>query len=125
MLTFRDNPETDVFELEVDGQVSREEFDAIIAALEARLKTVEKLNVVEIVSAVGWLQPSLWWQDMSWGFRHLDRFERCAIVTDHGWIGPLVHAAAALFPIEIRTFRRAEIEAAREWAATGQVSRTV
>lgn len=120
MLTFHDDPKSGVFELEVDGRISREEFEAIIAALEAKLATVEKLNVVEVVGSMGWLEPSLWWQDMTWGFRHLDRFGRCAIVTDHGWIGPVARAAAALFPVEIRSYPKADLEVARKWAATGE-----
>lgn len=119
MLTFRDSAHPGLFELEVDGNVTRDEYEAVVAALEERLKTVDTLNVVEIVTALGWLEPSLWWQDMSWGLRHIHRFGRCAIVTDHGWIGPLVHACAAMFPVEIRTFRRAELETARAWAAAG------
>lgn len=40
---------------------------------------------------------------------------RCAVVTDHGWVGSITRGVAALMPSEIRAFPIAEAESARAW----------
>ncbi|MBN8838611.1 MAG: STAS/SEC14 domain-containing protein [Sphingomonadales bacterium] len=103
-------------ELVVDGAISREDFDSVVTTLEAQFETHQKLNVVEIVRKFGGIAPALWWRDVKWSFGHLDRFGRCAIVTDAGWIGPVARALGAMLPIELRTFHIDGLEAARAWA---------
>lgn len=115
MLTI-DVAEDGLVELVVDGAIAREDFDKVVATLEDAFATHGKVNIVEVVHTFGGIAPRLWWQDVKWSFGHLDRFGRCAMVTDSGWIGPVARVMAAVLPIELRTFALAELDAARTWA---------
>ena len=103
-------------ELVVDGAISREDFDHVVSTLEAGFAKHGKLNVVEVVRRFGGIAPQLWWRDVKWSFGHLDRFGRCAIVTDSGWMGPVARALGAMLPIELRTFGMDGLDEARAWA---------
>src|SRR5262249_40871728 len=63
-----------------------------------------KLRVVETVRKVGPVDWSLWWQDLKWVVGHRDKLARCAVVTDHGWVGAVTRAAGALFSGGKRVF---------------------
>lgn len=115
MLTI-DVADDGLVELVVDGAISREDYDRVVATLETQFATHRKVNVVEIVRAFGGIAPALWWQEVKWSFGHLDRFGRCAMVTDSGWIGPVARTLGAMLPIELRTFGTNELAAARAWA---------
>ncbi|WEK43046.1 MAG: STAS/SEC14 domain-containing protein [Candidatus Sphingomonas colombiensis] len=103
-------------ELVVDGTITRADFDKVVTTLEGEFGTHGKVNIVEVVRKFGGIAPHLWWQDVKWSFGHLDRFGRCAMVTDSGWIGPVARVVAAMLPIELKTFGMSELEAARAWA---------
>lgn len=103
-------------ELVVDGDVTRADFDGVVTTLEAEFTKRSKVPVVEVVHKIGKLAPHLWWKDVKWSFGHLDRFGRCAMVAKPGWVGPVARAMATLLPIELRTFKISELDAARAWA---------
>ncbi|WP_298673441.1 STAS/SEC14 domain-containing protein [uncultured Sphingomonas sp.] len=103
-------------ELVVDGAITRADFDNVVTVLEGAFARHGKVNVVEVVRKFGGITPHLWWQDVKWSFGHLDRFGRCAMVTDSGWIGPVARVMAAMLPIELKTFGMGEMDAARAWA---------
>lgn len=115
MLTI-DIAEDGLVELVVDGAITRADFDKVVAVLEGAFADHSKVNVVEIVRKFGGVPPRLWWQDVKWSFGHLDRFGRCAMVTDSGWIGPIARVMGAMLPIELKTFGLGELDAARAWA---------
>ena len=91
-------------------------YEAAVAAIEALLKTHDKINAVEVVRSFAGMEPSLWWRDLNYGFSRMDAFGRCAVVTDNGWLGPMARFFAAFLSIELRTFDMKDIEAARAWA---------
>ena len=115
MLTFDKDADAGVIEFTVDGEIGAAEYDAVIAALEEQITRHGRVSVVEVIKSFTGMAPSLWWKDVTWGFSHLNEFARAAVVTDHGWIGPVSRAVGALMPAEIRAFRLEEIEEARKW----------
>lgn len=116
MLTFETDAEAGVIEFTVDGHIDKAEFEAVVKALEAQIERHGTVNVVEVIRDFSGMDPSLWWQDMTWGLTHLSKFARAAVVTDSGWIGPMVRGVSALMPAQIRVFPMRDLEAARAWA---------
>jgi hypothetical protein len=104
-----------VVELTVDGTITRADYETVVAVLEAALARHDKLRVIETIRAIGPIDPALWWQDVRWAFGHMNKFGRCAAVTDKGWVGSITRAVGALMPAEIRVFPLAAINEARAW----------
>ena len=57
------------------------------------------------------------WADFKLGMSHPASFERIAVVTDARWARPAIALFSVLWPGQARAFPRAEIEAAKAWAA--------
>lgn len=55
------------------------------------------------------------WQDLRLGLEYLHDMERCAVVTDHGWVGAAAKLAGAMVPCEVRAYPESEKSAAIRW----------
>ncbi|WP_066589675.1 STAS/SEC14 domain-containing protein [Sphingomonas pruni] len=119
MLNYTVDEATGVIDLIVDGAITRADYEALIPVLDAQIAKYGKLRVVETVRELGPIDPSLWWEDLKWVIQHRKAIGRAAVVTDHGWIGPITRAAAALFSGEMRVFPESQGEAARTWVREG------
>lgn len=119
MLNYTVDEQAGVVDLLVDGEVTRADYEALIPVLEAQIAKHGKLRVVETVRKLGPIDWSLWWEDLKWVVQHRDKMARAAVVTDHGWIGPITRASAALFSGEMRVFPESQAEAARAWVREG------
>ena len=51
--------------------------------------------------------------------KHLNAFERCAVVSDVDWINTAVRMFGFAVPCPIKVFPNAELEQARAWIAEG------
>jgi hypothetical protein len=115
MLSWTVDEAAGVIDLTVDGAITRADYERLVPVLETEIARHGKLRVIETVRKIGPVDWSLWWQDMKWVAQHRDGFARCAVVTDHGWVGPITRAAAALFSGEMRVFPESQADAARAW----------
>ena len=107
MLSYTVDESTGVIDLIVDGAITQADYEALIPVLEAQIARHGKLRVVETVRKLGPIDWSLWWRDVQWVADHRDKVARAAVITDHGWIGPITRAAAALFSGRCACFRKA------------------
>ena len=119
MLTQQTDPASGVIEITVDGAISKEEYQATVAAIQAAIDAHGKVRVIEVIRSLGWIDPGVWWEDVRWVFGHLNGIGRCAVVTDKGWVGSITRAVSALMPTEIRVFGLGELDAARAWVREG------
>jgi hypothetical protein len=60
------------------------------------------------------------WEDSKLGLGHLRSWERIAIVTDADWLHRAIHGLGWMMPGEVKIFRRAELDDAREWVTSLQ-----
>lgn len=119
--------ETDVpagyLELTVDGAIDKDDFQAAVDAVDQLLQRHAQLNVVEVVRNIGWIEPEVWWKDLLFHLAHRNFIHRAAVVSDSGWVGPVTRMFAPFYPAAIRTFGLDQLEYARTWAKSGDVSR--
>jgi len=115
MITYLTDPTHGVVELTVDGGITRDDYDRVVAEMEGAIDRFGKLRLIEIIEDVGGVDSAIWWRDIKWAYHHVRDIARCAVVTDRGWIGSITRAVGALIPAEIRVFPIAELEAARAW----------
>lgn len=105
-----------LLEVTLDGGMTTEEYEKVVAAVDALLTRHDKINVIGIVHDFGWVEPEVWWKDLQFHLGHRHVFRRAAIVTDRPWIGSLTRLVAPMYSYDVRTFDEADIAAARAWA---------
>jgi hypothetical protein len=115
MLEYLTDPTDGVVEFTVDGPVTKEDYDRVIAEVDGAIERFGKLRLVEIVKDIGAIDSSIWWSDLKWAAQHMKDIARCAVVTDKGWLGAISRAAGAVLAAEVRVFALAEVEDARAW----------
>jgi len=103
-------------EVTVDGDIGVEDFKRAVRAIDEVLARHDRLNVVEVVRRVGTIPPKLWFRELRYVLSRLKRFGRCAVVTDKGWISPVVKIFSAFTSVDIRIFPLVDLEAGRAWA---------
>jgi hypothetical protein len=116
MLSIAADDAAGYIELALDGGVNNAEYEAAVRTIDRLIAKHDRINAVEVIHGMPILPPSLWWRDLNYSLSHLEKFGRCAVVSDSGWIGPISRFLAALLPIEFRTFPLGELEQARAWA---------
>ncbi len=119
MLSYTVDDEAGVLELIVDGAITRADFEVIIPALEAQIAKHGKLRVIETIRKLGPIDWSLWLEDVKWVVAHRDKLARAAVITDHGWIGPITRASAMLLSGDMRVFPESRADEARAWVREG------
>jgi hypothetical protein len=123
MLGIKSTKSAGLVEVTVDGPITRSDYEALVAEVDSQLKTHQKLNVVEVVRAIGGVDFGVWWKDLIFHLTHRRWLNRVAVVSDKGWIGPLTRFLAPLYPAEVRTFPLSALEEARRWAKLGDVTK--
>ena len=100
----------------ISGKITRPEFDSVAAELEAALEKHEKVRFYAEMETFGGVAMDALFQDLKFGLRHWQRFEREAVVTDANWMRRLAAMADKLFPgIEVKVFGSDEVASARAW----------
>ena len=110
-----------VVALKISGTLTGDEYDRIVADVEARLARHERLGVFVDLLEFDDLTGAAVLKDIRYALSKLSelrRFPREAVITDKRWIRTLVKAASPLVPhVEIRAFGPDEREAAMAWAS--------
>ena len=120
--TYNEDDALGLVELRVDGKVTEAEFDAIAGRLEVFIERHGTIRLLEIIEDFGGFEFAAMGKGIKFDIEHLRDLSHCAVVTDSGWIGPFTRLLAPFFSIQIKVFRMAELERAREWLSEAPVS---
>jgi len=105
----------------VEGKLTEDGYDAVVAALESRLAEHERIAMYFDMRGMSGMTPAAFGKDVAYSVRKLGewhRFARGAVVTDSDWLTGLVRFGSAFFPrIDMRVFPGAEHEQALAWAS--------
>lgn len=103
------------------GEVTGGEFrDVLVPAVEARLKTHDRLNLYyQFDRSFSTMRVEAMWEDAKLDIGHWREWDRIAVITDIGWIRRGAKLAVVLLHRPVRVFTNAETEAAREWVTEG------
>ncbi len=115
-LSYIEYPETKTVEIQVEGDITREEFDTVIADMDRFIQDHGTVKLLETVATfnVG-LDMYMLWEGMKFDMKNIRHISHCAVVSDIGWISPMSKAAGAFMSTKLRTFKMDEVEAARAW----------
>ncbi|OYQ28665.1 hypothetical protein CHU93_08875 [Sandarakinorhabdus cyanobacteriorum] len=120
MLSMTVDDEAGFIEVVVDSAITRPDYEAVVTAVDQLLTRHARIDFVEVVRRLGKIAPEVWWRDLVFHLHHRDFLRRAAIVSDAGWVGPLVRLFAPLYPAELRCFPESGLDAARRWARGGE-----
>ncbi|MCB0942288.1 MAG: STAS/SEC14 domain-containing protein [Mycobacterium sp.] len=107
----------DVAAFACQGHVSKADYETVlIPDVENRLRRHDKVRIYyEIDPEFTGFDPGAIWDDTRFGFRHFNRWERFAVVTDIDWIKQTMKFVGFLMPGDMRAFPISEAASAREW----------
>jgi SpoIIAA-like len=113
-----DSPDN-VVALRAVGKVSREDYEAVLEpAIDALIAAHDAIRFVYVIDdAFDGYSVSGAWEDSKFGFAHLTKWKRCAIVTDHDWIRHGVGMFRWMMPGDLKVFDVGDVDGAVAWAA--------
>lgn len=105
--------------LEIDGKIDRTDLDRVIELIEQRLVTEDKLRIYAEVSNWSGMSLSAFIADLKFSLKHLNNFEKEAIVSDQKWLEVLAALGNTIFSgLEVKHFTSSEKDQALEWIAS-------
>lgn len=119
MLTYRSIPNSNIVELTVNGDITRRDFDDVIAEINSKIDDYGSVDVLEQIRDIGKMPPSVIWADLRWAAGHMRNVGRAAVVCDKAWIEKMVDVMQPLTKADIRHFDHDELDEARAWLIDG------
>lgn len=107
--------EARVIELTVAGRVTHADFDELVPKIEAELAR-GPISLVEVIDSFEGFDTDTIWQGMKFDIAHWSEFRRVAVVTEITWFSPFTRMADALTHLQIKEFKRDQLDDARAWA---------
>lgn len=102
--------------LDIDGWIDAEDIDRITKLIEPRLKQGERLRIYAEVNNWSGMSLGAFVKDLRFSLKHLQDFDKEAIVSDRKWLQALTAVSNTLFSgIEVKHFTLDEKEQALEW----------
>lgn len=110
---------SNVVGLSIDGKIETSDIEKMTAVVEEKLKSHAKLRAYVEVKNLGGISAEALLEDLKFALRHLQDFERKAVVCDPSWLSKLATTSNKLFPsIEVKCFPRSEQSQAMEWVTS-------
>lgn len=104
-----------VFEVDLHGKLSRQDFERIAPDTEALIERYGKIRLlVTMHDFEGWDLGALW-EEIKWEARHFHHVERIAIVGDEGWHQKMARLCKSFTTAKIRYFNLRQLDAAYAW----------
>jgi hypothetical protein len=96
--------------LRAKGKITREDYDSVVQPLldDARSQGRRIRLLYHFGPEFEGVTAGRAWEDARLGLRYLRLFERCAIVSDVGWIREASRVVGALMPCPVKAFGNAE-----------------
>lgn len=115
-LAYKNNDENNIVEIVVEGKISGNDFKQLMDQAETDFAKHGKLRILEDIRSFKGIDPMALWIDFQ-NIRRINDVTHAAIVVDAKWIQTIAEAISGLYPFEIKTFERSQIEEARAWLA--------
>lgn len=115
MIDYREQPDSNIAELVIDGDVRRPDYDRVCARLEALIERHGRIRLLEDIRDIGDFDLSIIPADIGFSFHHLKDISHCAIVSRETALEWLAKVLDPLLRCKVRYFTDADIAAARAW----------
>ena len=102
--------------IRTDCEVREEDYERVVPRLEELIQEYGKVRLLLDVTQFQGATPSALWEDLKFDAKHLDDFEKVAVVGDESWEDAAATLASPLTEAKVKTFGPDEEEKARTWA---------
>lgn len=117
MIQVKEPQAKNIVNVTIQDKVTKEEIDAIALRIRQTLTQYDKVRMyLEIPDFEGYSLKGFF-EDLKQTGKHLNDFEKVAVVTDEGWIGKLGNISDLVISADVKYFNFREIETARKWIA--------
>lgn len=119
MIRLLDNLPPNVVGIEVDGEVTRDEYDTIVEPNINKLaESQQSLNyIVVLKSGLGSFTAGVWWEDFKLALKHYTKWNKVAIVTDEQSVRTLTNLFGFGFPGKHKIFNLNGFDNAVFWVS--------
>lgn len=104
MIEYKSNPNNNIVEIIIEGFITEEDFDRVIAQFKIDIEKHGKLRILEEIRHFDGIDPLALWKDIRFGFAHLNDFTHAAIVADAKWIRTITEAFSSVLSAEVKAF---------------------
>jgi len=108
-----------VLGFEAKGEVTGADYESVlIPAVDEMLARRKRIRFLyHLGNEFAGFDAKAVWDDAKVGLRHLNAWERVAVVTDVGWIRTAMKTFGFVIPGQVRVFGNSELAAARQWVS--------
>ena len=115
MLTASQIENTNIVELNVDGDVEAKDIEAARSAISSKLDENKKVRVLLMYENLGSMGPKAIWEDAGLEKSILDNAERMAVVSEKQWLEDTAENFNSSTNMEIKTFEPGQRDEALQW----------
>jgi len=116
-LSIKCHGQAHVFGIKAYGKISTDDYEKIlIPAMEDMIKEHSPINVVVDLSEFQGMEAGAFWDDFKFGIKHLNDFQRMAIVGEQKWIDWVAKLADPVTKAQIKAFHTNNVKKAWHWA---------
>jgi hypothetical protein len=108
-----------VLGVEASGRVNDDDYEQVLVPAVHELRAAhERIRFLYVLGAEfdGWTLGGMW-QDAKLGLEKPGAWEKIAVVSDKDWVEHMLKAFGWMVPGEVRSFRLAALDEAKEWVA--------
>lgn len=109
------NVSNNLVTLTLRGEVRSEDYADMVPKFEELTEKRGRLRLLVFVEDIEGLEPEAVWRDLKFDAKHLNDFERVAVVGDASWQAWSTWLGKAFTSAEVRFFEAQERERARAW----------
>lgn len=117
MMEYRNNFNSNIVEISVEGKITEADFDRVILQLKADIEKHGKLRILEEIRNFDGIDSIILWKDVRFGLAHVKDFTHAAVVTDAKWMRTFAKAIGSVLLTKVKAFEESQIEEARTWLA--------
>ena len=120
MLQFLSDLPKNVVGIEVNGEVTKDEYDkVVIPRLDDLVKRQGEINYIVVLRTdVPAFTAGAWWDDFKLALKYFTKWNKIAIVTDQKVIEKITDTFSFAFPGESRGFGLDQIKEAVKWVSS-------
>ncbi len=115
----RMNAEGKLVTITLSGEVRSEDYQEMVPELEAHINTFGPLRLLLVLEHMEGFEPGALLRDLRFDTKHLNDFERVAVVGDERWQEWGTKLGGSLTEAEVRFFEPTHTSEARQWVQDG------
>jgi len=104
-----------LIEMEVAGEVSQEDYEAVIPQLDDAVKEHGSIRCLVHIHDLEGIEPAAVFKDLQWDWENRKNVEKAAIVGEQSWLPLAGQAADVIYAGDVKTFEPDAMDAARAW----------